>query len=95
MWKSIARWLHQRVADARLLNGRPVKLVDGSTVSMPDTAGNQAEYPRSSSWAAGKQPFVCQPWFVMQKRPIEVIGRHLNQAHFVPNFQSPPAANQR
>lgn len=36
------RWLGRRVLD-----------VDGSTVSMPDTAANQAEYPQSSSQAPG------------------------------------------
>lgn len=45
--------LHQRVRDGSLLGGRPVKLVDGSTVSMPDTAENQAEYPQPSSQKAG------------------------------------------
>jgi hypothetical protein len=33
--------------------GREVKLVDGTTVSMPDTAANQAEYPQSRSQKAG------------------------------------------
>src|SRR5699024_7413429 len=27
-------------------HGRPVKLIDGSTVTMPDTAENQARYPQ-------------------------------------------------
>jgi hypothetical protein len=33
--------------------GRAVKLFDGSTVSMPDTAANQAAYPQSRSQAQG------------------------------------------
>ncbi len=33
--------------------GRPVKLVDGTGISMPDTADNQARYPQPSSQAAG------------------------------------------
>jgi len=45
--------LHQRVRDRKLLKGRPVKLVDGATVSMPDTAANQAEYPQSRSQKPG------------------------------------------
>jgi len=45
--------LHQRVSDPRLLGGRPVKLVDGTTVSMPDTAANQAAYPQSRSQQPG------------------------------------------
>jgi hypothetical protein len=33
--------------------GRRVKVADGTTVSMPDTAANQAAYPQSRSQAAG------------------------------------------
>ena len=33
--------------------GRPVKLLDGSTVIMPDTEANQAEYPQSRSQKPG------------------------------------------
>jgi hypothetical protein len=39
--------------DAWLWKGRRVKIVDGSTVTMPDTAENQAEYPQPSSQPAG------------------------------------------
>lgn len=45
--------LHERVGDRGLLNGRPIKLVDGTTVSMPDTAANQAEYPQPRSQKPG------------------------------------------
>jgi hypothetical protein len=34
-------------------HGRTVKLVDGTGISMPDTAENQAEYPQLASQAAG------------------------------------------
>jgi hypothetical protein len=41
-------------ADAKwLFAGRPVKLIDGSTVVMPDTEANQAEYPQSRSQKPG------------------------------------------
>ena len=33
--------------------GRPVKLIDGTTVSMPDTAANQAEFPQNQQQRAG------------------------------------------
>jgi hypothetical protein len=33
--------------------GRPVKLVDGSTVSMPDTPANQAEFPQAKTQQPG------------------------------------------
>ena len=36
-----------------LWHGRHVKLVDGSTCSMPDTEANQAEYPQPTSQEAG------------------------------------------
>jgi len=45
--------LHDHVRNPSLLGGRPVKLVDGSTVSMPDTPANQAEYPQSRSQRPG------------------------------------------
>ena len=51
--RDVGQALHGRVEDCELLNGRPVKLVDGTTVSMPDTAANQAEYPQSRSQQPG------------------------------------------
>lgn len=51
--RDVGQALHRRVRDRSLLRGRPVKLVDGSTVSMPDTPKNQAEYPQSRSQKAG------------------------------------------
>jgi hypothetical protein len=45
--------VHEK-ADAKwLFAGRPVKLIDGSTVVMPDTEANQAEYPQSRSQKPG------------------------------------------
>jgi hypothetical protein len=51
--REVGAVLHERVSDRGLLNGRPVKLADGSTVSMPDTAANQAAYPQSRSQQPG------------------------------------------
>jgi hypothetical protein len=45
--------LHRSRSDQGLLHGRPVKMVDGSTVSMPDTKANQQAYPQSSSQKRG------------------------------------------
>jgi hypothetical protein len=39
--------------DSALWLGRRVKVVDGSSASMPDTAANQAAYPQPSGQAAG------------------------------------------
>jgi len=36
-----------------LWRGRRVRVIDGSTITMPDTAANQAEYPQLTSQAAG------------------------------------------
>ncbi len=36
-----------------LLGGRPIKIADGTTVSMPDTPANQKAYPQQSGAEAG------------------------------------------
>jgi len=38
--------LHQQTSAEWCWNGRPVKVADGSTMSMPDTPANQAAYPQ-------------------------------------------------
>lgn len=45
--------LHERVREPKLLGGRSIKLVDGTTVSMPDTAANQRAYPQIKSQKPG------------------------------------------
>jgi hypothetical protein len=45
--------LHEQAPAAWLWKGRRVKLVDGATVSMPDTAANQAAYPQHNAQAPG------------------------------------------
>jgi hypothetical protein len=42
----------RRAAPGSQLQGRPVKVVDGSSVQLPDTAANQRDYPQPS----GQQP---------------------------------------
>ncbi len=49
----VGRKLEDRVADAWRWHGKRVVLVDGSTLSMPDTAANQQAYPQSRSQRAG------------------------------------------
>jgi len=39
--------------DKSFLNGRSLKLADGSTLSMPDTPSNQAEYPQPNTQKPG------------------------------------------
>ena len=40
--------------------GRPVRLVDGTTVTMPDTSANQATYPQSRSQQPGLGFPICR-----------------------------------
>lgn len=40
--------------------GRPVRLVDGATVSMPDTEDNQSKYPQPSGQKAGLGFPICR-----------------------------------
>jgi hypothetical protein len=42
-----------QASPAWLWQGRPVRLVDGTTIPMPDTAANQAAYPQSRSQKPG------------------------------------------
>jgi hypothetical protein len=51
--QEVGKGLHEHVQDASLLGGRPIKLVDGTTVSMPDTKANQAEYPQPKAQKPG------------------------------------------
>jgi hypothetical protein len=47
------RQLEEQVPQRWCWRGRRVKLIDGTTVSMPDTAANQADYPQPSSQGEG------------------------------------------
>jgi hypothetical protein len=54
---TLARHTGQRMSDggssAWHWHGHPVRLVDGTTVAMPDTAANQAQYPQPHSQEPG------------------------------------------
>ncbi|PKO90401.1 MAG: hypothetical protein CVU16_10330, partial [Betaproteobacteria bacterium HGW-Betaproteobacteria-10] len=45
--------------------GHPVKLVDGTTVTLPDTPTNQAEYPQQSNQKPGLG-FPIARWFAVR-----------------------------
>ena len=45
--------LQQDVPPSGLLNSRPIKIVDGTTVSMPDTPANQKAYPQQRGQKPG------------------------------------------
>lgn len=49
----VAQALEQKIKKEHLWCGRHVKVIDGSTVSMPDTQENQKAYPQSPNQASG------------------------------------------
>jgi len=49
----VAEKLHTRESPSARWLGRRVKIVDGTTVSMPDTAANQCRFPQQSSQKPG------------------------------------------
>lgn len=51
--RETGRGLHNESPEQWLWKGRRVKLVDGTTVSMPDTPANQAAYPQHTAQAPG------------------------------------------
>jgi len=51
--RRIGQAIHQAAKDSWRFHGRPVKILDGSTVVMPDTPANQAAYPQLKSQAPG------------------------------------------
>ncbi len=53
LFGKLAQDLEEKTIKEHLWCGRHVKVVDGSTVSMPDTRLNQAAYPQSTNQAAG------------------------------------------
>jgi hypothetical protein len=54
------RLITERLPDTWLWQGRPVRLVDGTTVMMPDTPDNQAAYPQSRSQRPGLGFPLCR-----------------------------------
>jgi hypothetical protein len=51
----MAEILAEGVADWWLWRGRPVRLVDGATVTLADTEENQLEYPQPASQRKGSE----------------------------------------
>jgi hypothetical protein len=51
--RSTGYQLHQKTAPGWLWKGRPVKVVDGTGLSMPDTPKNQKAYPKSHKLPPG------------------------------------------
>ncbi len=53
LFSSVADSLEKKVTDLQLWCGRHIKVIDGSTASMPDTPENQEIYPQPSSQKPG------------------------------------------
>ena len=53
LFGEVAQGLENQIAPAHLWCGRHVKVIDGSTGSMPDTPSNQKAYPQPKSQAPG------------------------------------------
>jgi hypothetical protein len=53
LFKETGQRLHCRYPSGRLLGGRKVKVVDGTTCSMPDTPKNQKEWPQPPTQKPG------------------------------------------
>jgi len=51
--RTSAQKLQAKVPALALLGGRPIKIADGTTVSMPDTKANQKAYPQSRQQEPG------------------------------------------
>lgn len=51
--REVGKRLNEAQPDAWRWRGREIKLIDGTTVSMPDTTANQSEYPQSKIQKAG------------------------------------------
>src|SRR6185437_12617736 len=51
--RETANALHKKYPAGKLLNGRRIKVADGTIVSMPDTPENQKQYPQPSTQKPG------------------------------------------
>lgn len=54
------RWIDERVPERWRWRSRPVRLVDGTTVTMPDTPENQAAYPQQGGQTPGLGFPICR-----------------------------------
>lgn len=58
--RATGRWITEHAPPAWHWRNRPVRLVDGTTVTMPDTPANQAAYPQSRTQQAGLGFPICR-----------------------------------
>lgn len=56
----IAELIHQKSVKQWGWNGRPVRLIDGTTLTMPDTTENQSEFPQQGGQKPGLGFPICR-----------------------------------
>lgn len=61
-----AQRLEEKVTIEHLWCGRSVKVIDGSSVSMPDNVENQKAYPRAKESKSWMWVSNCQNWCAMR-----------------------------
>lgn len=58
--RHVGQWVTARADDAWHWRGRPVRLVDGTTLALPDTPANQAVYPQPRNQKPGLGFPLCR-----------------------------------
>ena len=58
--RTTGQWIGARAPSAWHWRNRPVRLVDGTTVTLPDTPANQADYPQSHNQKPGLGFPLCR-----------------------------------
>lgn len=71
--KETAEDLEQKVDPELLWRGRHIKLPDGTCVSMPDTAANQAAYPQSNTQKKGLDFRLLVWWESFHYRQVRCL----------------------
>jgi hypothetical protein len=56
----IAELVHQKTPDDWLWKGRRIRLIDGTTLTMPDTPENQQKFPQQSNQKPGLGFPICR-----------------------------------
>lgn len=56
----LGQWMHQQAPEDWRWHQRKVRIVDGTTVTMPDTPENQAAYPQQKAQSAGLGFPICR-----------------------------------
>ena len=72
--RQAGKLLDKHTPEEWLWKARPVKLVDGTTVLMPDTEENQKCYPVSAKHSAPLQPWWSYAYFMFQGNKASIFS---------------------